>query len=661
MREDNSEAALFEIFPWNKNFEIGIAQIDQQHKVLVEILNRLARHFASNPEEPEYRQIIEELLNYAQRHFEDEEQIWCQALPGSRQSQDHQASHQQFFSRISSLRAGQAPQATRMLELFNYLTRWLAFHILDADRKMALTVQAVKDGASLEQATVWADAQFNKSTPILVNALLDIYGKLSTLAIQLMREQSARLRAEEELAHLQQQRIHQALEEQASDYRQQLEFLAYYDPLTGLMNRNGMIRELKKTLTRESPSKAEAALISLDLDNFYTLNARFGEAVADRYLGLLSRRWLATLGPGGVLARVSGDEFVLLIADGEQVHAQLEALRLTAWQPCELDGAMVTSSFTAGAVLFRHDSANDADTLLRQADQTLFRAKQEARGGWLFLEQGEQRQYRLRQKRLEELQYALHHGQLRLYYQPKVDLCSGALIGLEALIRWQHPQQGLLAPGAFLPAVEHHLIIIEIGEWVIETALEEMRRWDQQGLRVNVSVNIAALQLLHPAFVSRLQAILARFPDIAPQRLDIEILETATLGDLDKATAVILQCAALGVSFSLDDFGTGYSSLSYLKQLPVQTLKIDQDFVLGALHDDGNISILCAIIGLSKVFKRVLVAEGVETIQHGEMLIGLGCTVAQGYAIAAAMPAPELSEWQRTWRPPQQWLTAAQA
>ncbi|SFQ02945.1 putative bifunctional diguanylate cyclase/phosphodiesterase [Pseudomonas borbori] len=654
MVEDNSENLAFEIFPWNRNFETGIDSIDQQHRTLVEILNRLARHSAASTSEQVCSQVLDELLDYAAFHFEEEERIWRQVFPGCRQLQDHLDSHQLFFARIREFQSSEASQEDILTSLFKYLTRWLAFHILDSDRKMALTAQAVEGGSTLEQAKAFTD----NSASILVAGLLDIYGKLSALAIQFIREKSARLRAEEELTRVQQQHIRQALEEQASDYQQQLEFLAYYDPVTGLLNRNGIIRELKKTLALEHPAKGEAALISLDLDNFYDVNARVGEEAADRYLGLLGRRWLDALYPGGALARVSGDEFVVLVQDSEQVHAQLEAMRLTAWQPCDLGGGAVTASFTAGVVLFLHDSANDADTLLRQADQTLFRAKQEARGSWLFLEAGEQRQYRSRQKRLEELQFALHNDQFRLYYQPKVDLCSGELIGLEALIRWQHPQLGLLQPGAFLPAIEHHLIIVDIGEWVIEAALQQMRRWDEQGLRVNVSVNIAALQLLHPAFVSRLQAILARFPDIAAQRLDIEILETATLGDLDKATEVILQCAALGVSFSLDDFGTGYSSLSYLKQLPVQTLKIDQGFVLDSLQNTGNISILRAIIGLSRVFNHNLIAEGVETVRHGEVLIGLGCTVAQGYAIAEPMPAARFAEWQRSWKPHERWRAA---
>lgn len=655
MLKNDSENSLFEIFPWNRNFETGIDSIDQQHKVLVEIVNRLARHFASNLQDSNCNGILDELLEYAAFHFEEEEQIWQRAFPGSQQALDHSDDHQLFIAKIRQLHSRQAPQDEVLTTLLKYLTRWLAFHILDTDRKMALTLQALERGATLEQAKDWADEQLSSSTSILVAGLLDIYSKRSASAIQLMREQNARLRAEEELARLQQQHIRQVLEEQASGYQQQLEFLAYYDPLTGLMNRNGIIREIRTTLQHDCAPKGEVALISLDLDNFSKVNALFGEEAADRYLGLLGRRWLDALCPGALLARVSGDEFVLLLKHGEQVHAQLHALCLTAAQPCDLGGAMVTTRFTAGVVLFLAEGANDADTLLRQADQTLFRAKQEARGSWLFLEAGEQREYRLRQMLLDELRHALKDNQLRLYYQPKVDLCSGQLMGLEALIRWQHPDQGLLAPGAFLPTIEHHLIIVEIGEWVIETALLQMRHWDEQGLQLSVSVNIAAAHLLHPEFVERLQAVLERFADIAPHRLDLEILETTALGDLNKATEIILQCKALGVSFSLDDFGTGYSSLSYLKQLPVQTLKIDRSFVLDSLQDDDSLSILRAVIALSKVFNRNLVAEGVETVRHGEVLIGLGCTVAQGYAIAKPMPAANLIEWSRTWKPPAQW------
>lgn len=657
MLEDDSDNFLFDIFPWNRNFETGIDSIDQQHKVLVDIVNRLARQFASNRPDSFCNAILDELLDYAAFHFEEEEQIWRHAFSESQQTLDHGRDHQLFITRMHEFSRRQAPPDEVLTVLLKYLTRWLAFHILDSDRKMALTVLALEGGATLEQAQSSADEQLSNSTSILVSGLLDIYGKLSASAIQLMREQNARLRAEEELARLQQQHVRQVLEEQASGYQQQLEFLAYFDPLTGLMNRNGIIRAIKTNLQYDGLPRGEAALISLDLDSFSKVNAVFGEEAADRYLGLLGRRWLDTLCPGALLARVSGDEFVVLLKHGEQVHAQLQALCLTAAQPCDLGGTAVTARFTAGVVLFLPDGANDADTLLRQADQTLFRAKQEARGSWLFIEAGEQREYRLKQMVLEELQHALKGDQLRLYYQPKVDLCSGELMGLEALIRWQHPDQGLLAPGAFLPAIEHHPIMVDIGEWVIETALRQMRHWDEKGLSLTVSVNIAALHLLHPAFVERLRAVLLRFPDIAPQRLDLEILETAALGDLNKATEIILQCTALGVSFSLDDFGTGYSSLSYLKQLPVQSLKIDRSFLLDVMENDDNISILRAIIALSKVFNRTLVAEGVETVRQGEILIGLGCKVAQGYAIAKPMPAAYLIGWLRTWKPYPQWLT----
>lgn len=248
MLEDDSDNLLFDIFPWNRNFETGIDSIDQQHKVLVDIVNRLARQFASNRPDSFCNAILDELLDYAAFHFEEEEQIWRHAFSESQQTLDHGRDHQLFITRMHELSRRQAPPDEVLTVLLKYLTRWLAFHILDSDRKMALTVLALEGGATLEQAQSSADEQLSNSTSILVSGLLDIYGKLSASAIQLMREQNARLRAEEELARLQQQHVRQVLEEQASGYQQQLEFLAYFDPLTGLMNRNGIIRAIKTNL-----------------------------------------------------------------------------------------------------------------------------------------------------------------------------------------------------------------------------------------------------------------------------------------------------------------------------------------------------------------------------------------------------------------------------
>ncbi len=653
------ESDVFEIFPWNHNFETGLKDIDDQHRVLVNILNRLAWHFASSSSQEDGSHLLDELLAYASYHFEYEEGVWEKTLGISEISRNHHNSHLIFFDRIQALRQSTAPQDDVLAELFSYLTRWLAFHILESDRRMALTVKALEAGKSLADAREYVEAELSGSVSVLVTALLEIYGKLSASTIQLMREKMARQKAEKELQHLQSERLHQALEAQASDHQKQVEYLAYSDALTGLWNRNGITRFVRELLEREGLEDDSAALVSIDLDNFHDINARFGEETADRLLGLLARRWLDALPPDAALARIGGDEFALLLPDASQVESRLQALQLTGRQPFDLSGYSASVSFSAGIVLFpdgdMEDAAEDADTLLRQADHTLFRAKHELKGSWLFLDAEEKKANRFRPLLLSDIRKGLEYGQFRLFYQPKVNLRSGKVTGVEALIRWEHPDKGLLAPAAFLPAIENHPLMIELGEWVLLEALAQMKAWDSQEIRLNISVNIAAIQLLAPGFAKQLQGILARFPEQNPGRLDLEILETATLGELERAVGIMVDCKRLGVTFSLDDFGTGYSSLSYLKQLPVDTLKIDREFVSGAGDTEENLSILRGIIGLSSVFDRKLIAEGVETIAQGEVLLSLGCEFAQGYGISPPIAPDRLTDWFASWEPFPQW------
>jgi len=528
-----SDAAdtVFEIFPWNRNFETGIEKIDEQHKVLVEILNRLAWHFTSSISKLECNHILDELISYAAYHFKAEEEIWKAALGEQEMVRSHHDGHQLFFVQIQMYRSSDEPEEKVMGELFSYLTRWLAFHILESDRRMAMTIKAVERGASISEARSEVDGKLSGAVSVMVSALLEIYGRLSSSTIQLMREKMARLRAEDELARLQHEKLHAALEEQASDHEEQLQFLAYSDPVTGLMNRNGMLREIRGVMQQNHLPAGSAALISIDLDNFHKVNARFGEETADRLLGLLARRWVETMAHGSQLARISGDEFVVLLADSGKVEAQLKALRLTAGQPFTLDGGSTSIAFTAGVVLFPHSGAGDADTVLRQADHTLFRAKQEQKGDWLFLDANEQRQSVERQQLLADVRAGLANNQFRLVYQPKVNMRSGDVVCVEALIRWEHPVKGTLAPVHFIPALEHHPLIIDIGEWVIDQAFRQMTTWDSEGLRLGVGVNIAAMHLQQPDFTENLARILARYPHVAPQRLDLEILETAALSE----------------------------------------------------------------------------------------------------------------------------------
>ncbi len=250
-------------------------------------------------------------------------------------------------------------------------------------------------------------------------------------------------------------------------------------------------------------------------------------------------------------------------------------------------------------------------------------------------------------------------GELVLYYQPKVNMRLGTVIGVEALIRWQHPDRGLLSPALFLPVIEDNPLAVEVGEWVIETALAQIERWRDNGLHISISVNVGAYQLQQPNFVERLRALLAAHPRITPFSLEIEVLETSAFADLAQICRVMNECREIGVRFALDDFGTGYSSLTYLKRLSADLLKIDQSFVRDMLDDPEDLAILEGVLGLATAFRRHAIAEGVETVEHGSMLLQLGCELAQGYGIARPMPAAELPNWANVWQPAPGWLGLA--
>ena len=250
---------------------------------------------------------------------------------------------------------------------------------------------------------------------------------------------------------------------------------------------------------------------------------------------------------------------------------------------------------------------------------------------------------------------ALSQREFVLHYQPKVNMRTGQVIGAEALIRWQHPENGLLPPAAFLPVIEDHPLAIDIGEWVIETALAQIELWQANGLSMPVSVNVGARQLQQTNFVNRLRTLLAAHPTVAPSSLELEVLETSALDDVAGVSRLIEECREMGVTFALDDFGTGYSSLTYLKRLPVTLLKIDQSFVRDMLDDPDDLAILKGVMGLASAFHRQVIAEGVETIAHGTLLLQLGCDLAQGYGIARPMPAAALPAWAATWTPDTAW------
>jgi len=243
-----------------------------------------------------------------------------------------------------------------------------------------------------------------------------------------------------------------------------------------------------------------------------------------------------------------------------------------------------------------------------------------------------------------------------LYYQPKVNMSNGEVVGAEALIRWQHPKKGLVPPLDFLPTVENHPISIEIGEWVIDSALKQIRQWQSIELKLTISINISAYQLQQPNFVERLAILLAAYPDVSPHLLELEVLETSAFSDINYIISTMDACIELGVQFALDDFGTGYSSLTYLKRLPANLIKIDQSFIRDMLTDLDDLAIVRGVVSLAKAFNIEVIAEGVETIEHGTVLLQLGCELAQGYGIARPMPASEMPAWVEVWQPDKAWL-----
>ena len=442
------------------------------------------------------------------------------------------------------------------------------------------------------------------------------------------------------------------------EHQNQLEQLAHFDALTGLPNRLLLSDRLRQALVQAERRNKALAVVYLDLDGFKAINDQYGHDAGDRLLIAVAGHMQQTLREGDTLARLGGDEFVAVLGDlpdGEACLPLLGRLLTAASQPVTGGEQLLQVSASIGVSFYPQAHGVDADQLLRQADQAMYQAKLAGKGRFHIFDAQRDSSLRVHNESLERIRLALREHEFVMHYQPKVNMQTGKLVGAEALIRWEHPQRGLLPPAQFLPVIEDHALAIAVGEWVLDTALTQLERWRSVGLHIAVSVNIGARQLQQADFVQRLRAILALHPQVHPSCLELEILETTALEDVTQISQLIASCAELGVRFALDDFGTGYSSLTYLKRLRVSTLKIDQSFVRDMLEDPDDLAILQGIIGLAQAFGRELIAEGVETAEHGRMLLQLGCHVAQGYGIARAMPGSDLPTWALTWQPEPSW------
>jgi diguanylate cyclase (GGDEF)-like protein/PAS domain S-box-containing protein len=443
------------------------------------------------------------------------------------------------------------------------------------------------------------------------------------------------------------------------EHQFQLERNAHYDVLTNLPNRVLLADRLSQAMLQCDRHTQSLAVLFVDLDGFKHVNDLHGHDVGDKLLIALSLLMKEVLREGDTLARLGGDEFVAVLTDlakVEDCEPVLERFLLATSEPVTVGDLVLKVSASIGVTLYPQDKV-DADQLMRHADQAMYVAKESGKNRYHLFDTAQDDAIRLQRENLEAIRRALELQQFVLYYQPKVNMRTGTVIGVEALIRWQHPQRGLLNPIEFLPIIENHGMSIEMGEWVIDSALTQISQWQAMGLNlsVSISVNIAAVQLQQTSFVNKLATLLAAHPNVEPHYLELEVLETSALDDVVYVSEIMTDCIALGVSFSLDDFGTGYSSLTYLKNLPASLIKIDQTFVRDMLEDADDLAIVDGVIGLAKSFKRDVIAEGVETIEHGTALLQLGCELAQGYGIAKPMPAADIPAWVNGWKPDISW------
>ena len=440
------------------------------------------------------------------------------------------------------------------------------------------------------------------------------------------------------------------------EYQRQLKHIAHYDALTGLPNRILLADRLEQAMRQTRRGDSCVAIIYLDLDGFKAINDSYGHASGDQLLVTIAKRIQHILREGDTVARIGGDEFVVILPQLQDIEAGLPLLQrilaVTA-EPVHRDIHTLRVSASLGVTFYPQVEEIEAEQLLRQADQAMYQAKLAGKNTCHIFDAEHDRNIRTHYDSLERIRTALQHDELCLYYQPQVNMRTGEVLGVEALIRWQHPQKGLLPPSVFLPVIEGSPLELEVGSWVIETALRQLSEWGDEALPI--SINICARRLQSLDFVSEIHDLLKRYPMVSPNFLEFEILENTGLEDIHRVAEVITQCQKLGIRFALDDFGTGYSSLTYLKRLSIDTLKVDQAFVDGMPYEPDDLSIVRSVIGLATAFRRQVIAEGVETLDHGHMLLALGCERAQGYAIGYPMPSKELARWRQEWQPSPQW------
>ncbi|MEB0137446.1 MULTISPECIES: EAL domain-containing protein [unclassified Undibacterium] len=435
---------------------------------------------------------------------------------------------------------------------------------------------------------------------------------------------------------------------------ERIQYLAHFDPLTGLVNRSLLEERARLAIAHAARAQQQLAVLLFDLDHFKDINDTLGHSSGDALLVELAKRLTANFRSEDTIARLGGDEFVLILPgiDGSGVEAVLEKLMPVISDTYRIGGHELNVTTSIGIAIYP-DDGGDLETLSKNADAAMYRAKREGRNAYRFFTQEMQARSARHLDLVNAMRHALAREQFSLHYQPQLAIASGAVIGAEALLRWQHPALGMIAPSEFIPLAEENGMILEIGEWVIRSAVWQLKAWHERGYRqLRIAVNLSAVQFRHadlPALITRiLQAA-----QLAPEFLELELTESVAMHDPDGAIAIMNNLSARGVRMSIDDFGTGYSSLSYLKKFKVYKLKIDRSFVRDIHTDPEDKAIVSAVIGMAKSLGLTTIAEGVETSEQLDFLRQQGCLEVQGYLFARPMAAEAFEQFMASRRDPQ--------
>ncbi|MFV3307055.1 putative bifunctional diguanylate cyclase/phosphodiesterase [Pseudomonas sp. NY15181] len=423
----------------------------------------------------------------------------------------------------------------------------------------------------------------------------------------------------------------------------ELDFLAHHDPLTGLPNRLLLRERIEQALARAEREQGGGALLVIDLDHFKHINDSLGHSTGDLLIKAVAERLQACLDERCSLARLGGDEFAVILESPQQQHASSLAQRLLEAMnaPFEVDGQTIYMSVSLGVSLFPDDARN-VDHLMQHADAALFQAKASGRSLYAFYTPELTARARSHVQVEAALRHALDHDELRIYFQPVHDLASGRMVGVESLVRWQHPQRGLVPPSEFIPVAEESGLITALDAWMLDQACRQMRAWLDAGITLDfIAVNVSSRLFSRGGLEERVALALEQ-SGLEPHHLELEVTESAVMQNFDQGLELLCQLRLLGVHLAIDDFGTGYSSLMRLKRMPVHKLKIDQGFVAGLPDDAEDAAIACAVIALGQSMGLQVVAEGIERPDQAAFLLTHACDFGQGYWYDKPQPAQAL-------------------